>query len=65
MNKCKFYDERQGLVHNYSKKEGVLCKRALVLDAPAWVYEKEKLWNNVDKFEDSLALKFKKICCKL
>jgi prefoldin subunit 5 len=44
-------DERQGLEHDYSKKLGVESEIIAPANSPAWVNDREKLWNEVDKSE--------------
>ncbi|RYE13820.1 MAG: hypothetical protein EOP34_07960, partial [Rickettsiales bacterium] len=57
INACKFYNERQGLIHNFTNKSSVICNGILAPDdTPDWVYDKEKLWNILDRFEDNLAV---------
>lgn len=47
----KLNDERQGLVHDYTKKQGVESEILAPAKAPSWVYDREKLWNEVDRAE--------------
>lgn len=49
----RLFDERQGVFHDYQKKaEDVLHKEILKPDnAPEWVLNREKLWNEVEKTE--------------
>ena len=48
----KILDERTGLLHDYTHKKGV--DETFILapnSAPDWVFEREKLWNEVEKVE--------------
>src|SRR6185312_11056796 len=46
------YDEKYGKEHDYSKKEDVVFKEILLpMDAPEWMKDREKLWNEVEKNE--------------
>lgn len=46
------YSEYQGLKFDYSRKKGVSFSEILLPDhAPAWMQEREKLWNSVELFE--------------
>lgn len=48
----KLYDERYGKVQDYTKKEDVLYAKILLPEcAPAWMRDREKLWNHVEKIE--------------
>ena len=47
----KLHDERQDLDHDYTKKKGVESEIIAPEDAPSWVNDREKLWNEVDKAE--------------
>ena len=50
----KLFDERQGIVHDYTRKSGVVHNEIMVPDsAPAWARKisREALWNMVDKRE--------------
>ena len=39
-------DERTGLVHDYSRKGGVLHREIVALeDAPSWAQDRARLWN--------------------
>ena len=47
-----FKDNRTGLVHNYSRKAGVLSVlTAAPLTAPSWVTNPERLWNEAEVLE--------------
>lgn len=46
------YDERYGKTHNYSHKQDVIFSEILIPEhAPAWMKEREKLWNSVELSE--------------
>lgn len=48
----KFTDERLGVVHDYSRKSGVVDSFTLTPDnAPLWASEPSKLWNEVERVE--------------
>lgn len=47
----KLKDEKQGLIHDYTKKQGVESEILAPSNSPSWVYDREKLWNEVDKSE--------------
>lgn len=48
-------DERTGEAHDYRRKGGVLHAEILAPDhAPAWMREREALWNGVERAEDAL-----------
>jgi hypothetical protein len=47
----KLYDERQELNHDYSKKQGVESEIMAPANSPEWVYDRQKLWNEVDQAE--------------
>ncbi|MHB0704099.1 MobQ family relaxase [Roseomonas mucosa] len=45
-------DERTGLVHDYSRKSGVLHSEILAPgDAPDWMLDRTRLWNGVERAE--------------
>jgi MobA/MobL family protein len=45
-------DKRYGLIQDYTHKEGVEHSEILAPDdAPAWVHDRERLWNEVEAFE--------------
>jgi hypothetical protein len=45
-------DERTGTVHDYRRRSGVLHAEILApAGAPAWVYDRAKLWNAVEQAE--------------
>lgn len=49
---ARLYDERVGLVQDFSKKRGVIHAEILApKSAPEWVYDREKLWNAVEAHE--------------
>lgn len=48
----RLYDERLDKVFDYTKKQGVVYQEVLLPDnAPAWMADREKLWNNVEAVE--------------
>lgn len=47
----KLYDEKQQLSHNYTKKKEIESEIIAPSNAPEWVYNRQKLWNEVDKSE--------------
>lgn len=48
----KIHNERDGLIHDYTKKTGVEHKEVLAPEqAPKWVHDRNKLWNEVEKAE--------------
>lgn len=47
----KLYDEKQELNHNYTKKQEIESEIIAPSNAPEWVKDREKLWNEVDKAE--------------
>lgn len=49
----KLLDERTGDVKDYSRKRGVLYSEILTPDnAPAWMLDRQQLWNEVERRED-------------
>jgi|GEM_PF-978748 len=49
---CNLHDERLGLDHEYARKQGVTHSEILAPpEAPAWVFEREVLWNQVEAAE--------------
>jgi Ti-type conjugative transfer relaxase TraA len=45
-------DERYGLTHDYTRKEGVEHSEILLPDgAPAWMADRQRLWNQVEAVE--------------
>lgn len=49
----KLHDEKQNLTFDYSRKHDVLHKEILLpVNAPAWMGNREKLWNAVEKTEN-------------
>jgi nucleoside-triphosphatase THEP1 len=52
----KLVDERQGIIHDYCKKQNVVFSGILVPDnAPSWARSAENLWNRAEVFEDEIA----------
>lgn len=47
----KLNDERQGLNHDYTKKQQIESEIIAPSNAPSWVNDREKLWNEVDRAE--------------
>ena len=48
----KLYNERDGLEHYYTRKKGVVYKEVLLpKNAPNWIINREKLWNEVYEIE--------------
>ena len=48
----KIYNERDGLEHDYTKKDGVVFKEILAPEnAPDWATDRAKLWNEVERVE--------------
>jgi Ti-type conjugative transfer relaxase TraA len=48
----KLFDERYQKIQDYTKKQDVVYKNILVPnDAPEWVEDRERLWNEVEKVE--------------
>lgn len=48
----KILDEKTGLTHDYTKKEGVDHTQIIAPDdAPEWVYDRSTLWNEVEACE--------------
>ena len=46
------YDERTGLNHDYTRKQGVEHREIVApLNAPEWTTDRNKLWNEVEKTE--------------
>jgi ATP-dependent exoDNAse (exonuclease V) alpha subunit len=51
----KLHDDRTGLTHDYTQKKGVEGSVILAPDnAPAWVQDREKLWNEVERAENRI-----------
>ena len=49
----KLYDERQDKTFNYGRKQDVIYKEILLPEnAPAWMSDRQKLWNAVEKAEN-------------
>lgn len=50
----KLSNERDGLIHDYTKRKDVIHKEIIAPDnAPGWANDREKLWNEVEKIEKS------------
>lgn len=47
----KLYDERQQMNHDYTKKTDIESEIIAPENSPEWVYNREKLWNEVDRVE--------------
>lgn len=48
-----FLDERTGIAHDFDRKRGVYDTIIMAPDdAPEWVYDRDLLWNAVEKFEN-------------
>src|SRR6266404_6370002 len=48
----KFYEKATGIIHDYRDKEGVAYTEIFAPDgAPAWVYDREALWNTAEAAE--------------
>ncbi|HLN62094.1 MAG TPA: MobQ family relaxase [Symbiobacteriaceae bacterium] len=48
----KIHDERTGQTYDYTRRRGDIEAEILApAGAPAWVYERERLWNEVEKAE--------------
>jgi hypothetical protein len=48
----KLLDEKTGKIYDYSRRRGVLYKEIIAPQhAPAWVYDRAKLWNAVESCE--------------
>lgn len=48
----KLYNKRDGLVHDYTKRKDVIYKEIFKpSNAPNWVLDREKLWNEVEQIE--------------
>jgi hypothetical protein len=48
----KIQNERDGIVHDYTKKKEVAYKQIMAPShAPEWVYDRSRLWNEVEKVE--------------
>ena len=49
---CNLHDERLGLDHKYARKKGVTHSAIMAPPAaPAWVFERQQLWNQVEAAE--------------
>src|SRR5512139_2719358 len=50
---ARIEDERTGLIHDYSRKGGVLYREIVTPDdAPAWVRDRAQLWNAAELAEN-------------
>ena len=50
----KIYDEREGVTHDYSRKQGVVHTEIMTPgNAPEWLKDRKELWNAVEAVEDS------------
>ncbi|KAB8333599.1 hypothetical protein SD80_012440 [Scytonema tolypothrichoides VB-61278] len=50
----KLYDERTGITHDYRNKQHVYGNEILApANAPAWVFDRNRLWNECEKAEDT------------
>lgn len=50
----KFYNKRDGLIHDYTKRKDVVYKEIFKpINAPNWVLDREQLWNEVEQIEKS------------
>ena len=47
----KLHDERQNLNHDYTRKQEIESEIIAPSNAPSWINDREKLWNEVDKKE--------------
>lgn len=47
----KLYDERQEISQDYTKKKSVESEIIAPNNSPEWVYNRQKLWNEVDRAE--------------
>lgn len=48
----KLKDERTGLLHDYTRRRDEIDKNIIAPDyAPSWVYNRQQLWNEVEKSE--------------
>lgn len=49
----RLHDERTDKTHDYSKKEPAIYSEILAKDgSPKWVFDRQKLWNEVERVED-------------
>ena len=49
----KILDERTGIVHDFTKKKDLMYQEILAPEnAPAWMKDRAKLWNNVERVEN-------------
>ena len=47
----RLHDERQNINHDYTKRHDIESEIIAPENSPSWVYDREKLWNEVDKKE--------------
>ena len=48
----KLYNERDGLIHDYTRKTGIIHSEILIpVNAPSWAEYRQELWNEVEKSE--------------
>ncbi len=48
----QLHDRQEGLTHDYSRKRGIVQSEILAPDhAPAWVKDREELWNRAERAE--------------
>lgn len=48
----RLFDERLGILHDYTQSKNVVYSQIMApQNAPSWVYNREKLWNAVEKAE--------------
>ena len=47
----RLYDERQNIIHDYTKRHDIESEIIAPKNSPIWVYDREKLWNEIDKKE--------------
>lgn len=46
----KLYNKRDGLTHDYTKRKDVIYKEIFKsINAPNWVLDRERLWNEVEQ----------------
>lgn len=49
---CRLVDERTGEIHDFSRKGGVFHREIVApVGAEAWVFDRERLWNAVERAE--------------
>ena len=48
----KLYNERDGLIHDYTSKTGIVHSEILIpINTPSWANDRQRLWNEVEKSE--------------